>query len=570
MKNNKKLINEIEGLGDQTSSLFKDGKLKMAVEAGCFPKGVQPFTPQGGGEVAYVKSTKFPNFPLAYLYPDGKLEYYSNDGKNKMEKTLRWNCVRLNALVQNSTNPELTNFVDGVRNAGTADIYDYEGKDLGNKKFDGSCTLTKLSEFIESKPELKTRVDIKNLLPTSNEMYIWVCQQGAKVAVDRASIERAVKLGYHECTDLELNGNLSQIKFYSESGDGKPTLLNGKKYCRTYRDEAGLNTQLKPYRDASKGIQEQGTTKETCRAMIEAYYNAAKAGLPIPKEEIELGKTRVRDCMNNELIKLDGFLSKKFTKMEQEINYFPIKKAPNGIDTLNYRLSAGGDSVMESRLQSIIRQNLNLLSESKKKTLIEESKIITSRLSIIKEGRKPGGKENNIKFIDELLSERLYLSSQGFNKELINEEFFDIIKSFFGNAGGGVFEMIKERFVKVIIEKLTPMDPNGWVANILITAAGNIPIGDWVNGKVFNCDYISDVLSKSIAEGALRKVQNEKGAEGPIYDILRNALVSSLEDTSFGSAIENAIGDLICPMLGGVKEKLNLAADTMKEKALAG
>jgi hypothetical protein len=56
---------------------------------------------------------------------------------------------------------------------------------------------------------------------------------------------------------------------------------------------------------------------------------------------------------------------------------------------------------------------------------------------------------------------------------------------------------------------------------------------------------------------------------GPLYDILRNAIVESLEDTKFGSAIENAIGDLVCPLLGGIKSKMNLAGDAMKEKALS-
>ena len=401
-------------------------------------------------------------------------------------------------------------------------------------------------------------------------MYIWVCQQGAKVAVDRAAIKKATELGYHECTDLELNGNLSKVKFYSE--DGKtPTLLNGKKYCWSYRQEEGLNTRLEPYRKASRAVGEKGTTKETCRAMILAYYNAAKEGLPLPTEEIQLGKSRLLDCQNNETIKLDGFLSKKFEKMQQDIRTFPIKTAPDGISKLDYRLSLtrGQMESKEVKLKNMIRENLINLSESKQKTLLGEQTVITTRYSIIKESGKPKNRTQRLKLTDELISETFYLNSQGFNNELINEEFLDVIKGLFGNAGEGVFNYIKERFASFIVTKLTPMDPNGWAANILITAVGNIPIGDYMTGKVFSCDYISDVLSKSVAEGALRKVQNDKGMGGPLYDILRNAIVESLEDTKFGSAIENAIGDLVCPLLGGIQSKMNLAGDAMKEKALS-
>jgi hypothetical protein len=568
MKNNKKNINE-QGLGSQAGALFKNGDLKMAVQAGCFSEKVQPFS-FNGTEVAYVTSTKYPGFPLAYMYPDGKLEYYSNDGKSKMEKTLRWNCNKVQELKQNSLNPTLIKLVDEIKAAGTADVYNYGDETLGAKKVDGSCTLTKFSDFLEGNPNLKSREDVKNILPTSAQMYIWVCQQGAKVAVDRAAITKALELGYRECTDLDLSSNLSNVKFYSE--DGKtPTLLNGKKYCWSYRQEEGLTTRLKPYREASQAVGEKGTTKETCRAMILAYYNAAKEGLPLPTEEIQLGKSRLLDCQNNETIKLDGFLSKKFEKMQQDIRTFPIKTAPDGISKLDYRLSLtrGQMESKEVKLKNMIRENLVNLSNSKQKTLLGEQTVITTRYSIIKESGKPKNRTQRLKLTDELISETFYLNSQGFNNELINEEFLDVIKGLFGNAGEGVFSYIKERFANFIVTKLTPMDPNGWAANILITAVGNIPIGDYMTGKVFSCDYISDVLSKSVAEGALRKVQNDKGMGGPLYDILRNAIVESLEDTKFGSAIENAIGDLVCPLLGGIKSKMNLAGDAMKEKALS-
>jgi hypothetical protein len=57
--------------------------------------------------------------------------------------------------------------------------------------------------------------------------------------------------------------------------------------------------------------------------------------------------------------------------------------------------------------------------------------------------------------------------------------------------------------------------------------------------------------------------------EGPIYDIIRNSMVEMAEDTSFGMKVETMIGDLICPMLSGVKDKMDNTAETLKAKALA-
>ena len=209
------------------------------------------------------------------------------------------------------------------------------------------------------------------------------------------------------------------------------------------------------------------------------------------------------------------------------------------------------------------------LSESKKKVLIEENKIITNRFSVITEGVEVKTKKQKTKIVSDLVNEAMTLNGQGFNQTLINEQFWDMIKSFFGNTGTSVVQMISERIVQAIITTLTPLDKNGWVANIIVTTVGNIPPADYINGKIFSCDYISDKLSKGIVEGMARKIQNEKGMEGPIYDIIRNSMVEMAEDTSFGMKVETMIGDLICPMLSGVKSKMDGTAETLKAKALA-
>jgi hypothetical protein len=196
-----------------------------------------------------------------------------------------------------------------------------------------------------------------------------------------------------------------------------------------------------------------------------------------------------------------------------------------------------------------------------------ESKIVKVRLSIISENVVLKTKKQKDKFFDELLSEMVYLNSQGFDKQVINEGFWDALKGLFGHAPDGIMEYFKEYIGKWLVEHLTPMDPEGWLGNIVITSIGNLAIGDIP--KLTDCNFLTKLISKSVAEGTVRKLTHEKGLEGPFYDILRNSIVDMLEETSLGSKIEEGLGNVICPLLGGITTKMNSATDKLKQNALS-
>ncbi len=257
-----------------------------------------------------------------------------------------------------------------------------------------------------------------------------------------------------------------------------------------------------------------------------------------------------------------GFLNKK-------LNFKEIKKTLSQIPDYSLEgVITEGSILVDDRLKKIIRENLIEISNNKKKSLVEEYNVINLRFGVITEAGKPKTKKQKEKFVDDIINEIFYLKSQGFNEKLINEQFFDIIKSFFGQVPGGIFDTLKERFVQFVLEKLG-LGSEGYLANIFIAAIGNIPIGDYINGKVFDCQYLSNVISKSVGEGIARKIQNEKGMDGYFYDIVRNAMVDMFTESSFGDKIETAIGKMICPGLPKIKEKLNMAGETMKEKAMS-
>jgi hypothetical protein len=306
--------------------------------------------------------------------------------------------------------------------------------------------------------------------------------------------------------------------------------------------------------------------KKSCETLVKAYWEAYGGNDPEKHTEINLNilgtiKAYVNQCRQKHNFGIFGGLDKKINSIK-----FGAKKG-----NTDYSLSPdAGSQVRESKekqLKNLIRESLIETKKTKERNVLSEGKIVKARLSIISENVSLKTKKQKDKFFDELLSEMTYLNSQGFDKKIINEGFWDTLKGLFGHAPDGIMEYFKEYIAKWLVENLTPMDSNGWLGSIVITAIGNLPIGDIP--KLTDCNFLTKLISKSVAEGTVRKLTHEKGLEGPFYDILRNSIVDMLDETSLGSKIEEALGSFICPLLGGVKNKMNVATDTLKQKALA-
>jgi len=525
------------------------------------------------GVYAYKESVQSPG--TYYFYKDN-IDITTGLGGTKLKGNMdkqepagQWPCSLLTNIMAATLSPKIKLAVDALKAATKSEIVPYQDV-TGADTMSGKYKLMKLQDV----PQIKERsLDLSpDLAARQGDIFVWVLQQGkVQYQGNRAEeiISGMTKNGWTEGR-LPAEQAGTEINLQTSPID---TATKEPKYAAEFKSPFymyKLYSEMKPSEvltSMKTQVKKAGTdySKSSCRKTINNYYDIYdKGGLNMSQQEINIFKPIVATCINNNRTSFGGNMT---DKMNTVWNATP----KNGL-TFEVKSSIQQKAQNESneiKLKNMIRENLVSLSESKQKTLLGEQNIITTRFGIIKESGKPKNRSQRLKLTDELISETFYLNSQGFNNELINEEFLDVIKGLFGNAGEGVFNYIKERFASFIVTKLTPMDPDGWAANILITAVGNIPIGDYMTGKVFSCDYISDVLSKSVAEGALRKVQHDKGMGGPLYDILRNAIVESLEDTKFGSAIENAIGDLVCPLLGGIQSKMNLAGDAMKEKALS-
>jgi hypothetical protein len=225
-----------------------------------------------------------------------------------------------------------------------------------------------------------------------------------------------------------------------------------------------------------------------------------------------------------------------------------------------------GNQIYESKednLKSLIKENLITLSEEKKKNLLGESKIINTRFGIISESNT----KDNEKLFNDVISEMFYLNNQGFDKELINEGFWEILKGLFPSTDV-IAQWFKEYMAKWLIKAIAPGQEDGWIGNIIITTVGNLKVGDIT--KLTNCEFTTKLLSKSISEGVIRKFAESKGVSGALADLIRNSMVEHLDSTEFVQKLESGLAHVICPLLGGVAQKMSTVANTMKDKAIAG
>jgi hypothetical protein len=157
---------------------------------------------------------------------------------------------------------------------------------------------------------------------------------------------------------------------------------------------------------------------------------------------------------------------------------------------LNFYIDRRDMNESKRKLNSLIKENLQKLSEQKTKNLLTETKIIQTRTKILTENRVLKSKGPREKFFNEIITEAIYLESQGFDKQIIKEEFWDTIKGLFGQHGSeAIFGTFKEYMGKWLVKKLTPVNPEGWIGSIIVAAIGNLHIDDI--SKLTDCNFLT-------------------------------------------------------------------------------
>jgi hypothetical protein len=568
---NRRIIKE--DMNNPGGNQFTDPILKKAFSLGCWPSTVTGpmkdlMSPDANAQAIYQQSKRPENIANPHVFdkPNGVREWRTTAGADAtVARTSKWYCEKLeetkNSELSKDQDVAMKSLIEYSKGTGTTpQIVPYEegvAKPVGE-----GWNLKTLSELLS----LNLGGDYANLIndaikTNKAEARVWILQ-GAKQYPSNVSKEAIAyfnELGYvvgKPPVGKEILYNIVNLQQDPRFGKDFQTPFYVH-YELSKMNPATVKASLATKVEAAKTSYD----KATCREVIQLYYQMYITQTPQTQENVNLDKEVVRGCTKNNKY---PSLSKKI----EELQFAPPVQLSNG--TLDYALNVNARNVRrehkEELLKSLIRESLLEVKETKKKTILAENKIVSTRLTFISENVTLKTKKQKEKYFNELLSEMVYLNSQGFNKGVISEGLWDMVKGLFGNGADSVMQYFKEYIAKWLIGNLTPMDPNGWIGGTIVKAIGNLPIGDIP--KLTDCNFLTALLSKSIAEEALDQVKNKAGMEGPFYDILRNAIVESLEDTSFGSKIEHGLGSVICPMLGGVTSKMGSVADKLKQNAL--
>ena len=151
-------------------------------------------------------------------------------------------------------------------------------------------------------------------------------------------------------------------------------------------------------------------------------------------------------------------------------------------------------------------------------------------------------------------------------KKSINEDenaIKDTLSSVFNYGLGGGINTIKEKFAEHLINGVVKGGSDTWVGGVISKAVGTIPIGDYLNGKVYHCDYITKIIAVSIANEAVDKLQDKAGLTGGIFDVIRNSMMSAVsQESEFVNTLTKGLSKIICPLLTDIKDTIfNLFKD---------
>lgn len=606
--------------GDETAcrASYKDNKnFTLACAYGCIPSGGEyreSFTIPGQPTQSVVIATAkqpvtsqgvtYKNVVITQPNPqNGAMNVFmvADDKQNFMMfndqgvKKLWWATKQCGDLMQ-SINPALSvdmeNMVKQIQGAG-GQIKPYGDCLSEPTSFSQGWMPMKISDYLASDTfkntpnfaALATQFDKQRNSPAM------ICVKGGEVQLKQNQSDQAIKYwldqGYIkgvcplDATVSEANPkglspiNCQQYDLSNQTFNpkGYKDFTQGQFFVHAYIPKNGSEYIVKMKELSDKGE----FTKENCKAFFQNYVEAFNKKVIVSQPVMQNLLPYADGCSNENFsyktMGMFGGLDKKIDAIQ-----YNAKIADRYGNVTDYSLSPsagsvnkGGGGLQESfkdrELKNLIHESLLDIKRTKKKIDLGENKIIKNRFNILSENRVVKTKSQRQKLFQELFVETAYLNSQGYDTYLINETFLDTLKGLFGTAADSTLEYFKEQIAKWLIEKITPMDPNGWMANIIITAVGNVPIGEIT--RLTECNYLSDVLTKSIVEGAVRKYQNEAGMEGAFYSILRNGIIEMLEDTKFGQTVETAIGKLVCPLLGGVADKMKGMGDSMKKGALS-
>ena len=532
-----------QNINEQSNS---DDFLKQAVTFGCFTtEKYNWFTIDVTNPIQKIngKNAVVGTYDKDKVYffepePGQKLGFYQIEGGTKKYP---WDC----------------NIIKGKQDAFITDLM----------KRETMYTNVEPSDYLINREFEKVDLSTLSNIFKPNEKFIYkrISTKGTSIQ-QQDNIEKALNLAGWTLTEPDLT--LPE----HDKGMNIKYLLNGK-YEKYYQPLIDMNKSTMVYpmtkdkkdelitdpKELLKMSKTKEYSKSECKTAIKTLYNMSKIKQDVGDATLLNLKTKVWSCYRQNSKFNEGSFG-----VGDELKSLQLNFTKYGIgDFIRNQSRQGTNESVD--MKNIIKENLIKASKKKQNLLLSENTIIVNRYKILTENINPKSKKDVKKFFDLVINETAYLHSQNFNKDLIKESFFDLMGGLFGNASTGVLQYFKEHIATWLVTKFG-FDPNSWLGNIIIVGVGNLPITELHN--LTNCSFVSKMLAKDIAEGAVNKIKNDQGLTGPGYDILRNAMTEMAEQSSFGQSIEHKISDFICPKLQGLTGKLSNVTKDIKSKAL--
>lgn len=326
--------------------------------------------------------------------------------------------------------------------------------------------------------------------------------------------------------------------------------------------------------------------KEGCRTILGQYlgaalqYNAQVETTPIPQLR-EFRQQLVKCDGSGQFDSFDGFREDETAEVKSKLSPYGFlnKKIDKG---QVFRILAGKTKYLKApspyiiglnestdlNIKSVIKENLTKVKSEKLKTYSAESKIVKGRASIIIESPILKTKPQQKRLFNEILTESIYLNSQGFSQHIIEEQFFDTLKGFFGKEDyDSIFDTFKEYMGEWLVSKLTPLHEDGWMSKLITSSIDDVKLNEIE--KLLDCSYLTKTISKSIVDGSVGKLEKDNDLDGGLYDMVRNNLFDYVNGNDFLNKLESDITKILCPLLNGMSEKLDKAHDEIRDKAMS-
>lgn len=310
--------------------------------------------------------------------------------------------------------------------------------------------------------------------------------------------------------------------------------------------------------DSTLGMLGQANlSKKFCRDLINKYSQAMDRNLPVSNQNVLSNvKQTIKSCG------------------QQHQFVFGTK---NDLEKILYSRANryGKYALKESDLSKIIKTNLMEIQD-KKKSFITESKIVKNRLELLKE--TIGKSKNNRRLVFyTVVNEIKILKNQGISDKVISEQFealFNALGGFFGKPGvqstigGGIGGTFVEYAVQFLIKALG-LPTDGPIAQLFITAMGNVGSFENIPRMLTECDFTAELLAKSIVEAIGKNFVDDYIGSGILSDLLRNTLTDAAFSTDMVKGIQSKISGKVCEIIGNLGDKAGEKAKEMKEKALS-